>query len=56
MKTAPLLLESSNLSKTYAEMPAVQNVSLTLDSGESVGLLGPSVCGNSTLILLIAGL
>ena len=50
------LLELQSVSKTYAAVPAVQEVSLTLHSGETLALLGPSGCGKSTLLRLIAGL
>jgi peptide/nickel transport system ATP-binding protein len=47
------LLEFDDLSVTYhargVDVPAVRNVSLTVDSGESVGIAGESGCGKTTL-------
>ncbi|XLE12398.1 ABC transporter ATP-binding protein [Deinococcus altitudinis] len=50
------LLELQSVWKSYTAAPAVQDVSLTLRSGETLALLGPSGCGKSTLLRLIAGL
>ena len=54
--TTAVALES--LTKTFAHrpVPAVQDVSLIVDPGELVALLGPSASGKSTVLKLIAGI
>lgn len=50
------LLECKNLTKQYGKHTALTNVSLQIDSGHIIGLLGPNGSGKTTLIKLIAGL
>ena len=50
-----IVLES--VSKVYpGDVRAVDDVSLTIESGEFMVLVGPSGCGKSTLLRMIAGL
>jgi lipopolysaccharide export system ATP-binding protein len=50
------LLSASHLSKSYSKRKVVNDVSLTVDSGEIVGLLGPNGAGKTTSFYMIAGL
>jgi multiple sugar transport system ATP-binding protein len=42
--------------KTGTDLTAVDDLSITIESGTLVGLLGPSGCGKSTTLFMIAGL
>lgn len=54
-------IELKNLSYTYGrktplEVKAVEDISLRIEDGEFVGIMGQTGCGKTTLIQLIAGL
>ncbi len=50
------LLNCQNLSKQYGYKTALDNISLSLERGRIIGLLGPNGSGKTTLIKLINGL
>ncbi|MCX8043683.1 MAG: ABC transporter ATP-binding protein [Desulfobacterota bacterium] len=55
-------LEIKNLSKTFEEqdavqpIPALQNITLSVNQGQFLSVIGPSGCGKTTLLRIIAGL
>ncbi len=44
-----------NISKSFGDFKAVNNVSLTIKDGELFSFLGPSGCGKTTILRMIAG-
>lgn len=50
------MLEVHSLTKCYATIPAVENVSFTIRPGEVLGYLGPNGSGKSTTVKIITGL
>jgi ABC-type sugar transport system ATPase subunit len=51
----PYLLEVRNISKRFGGLVAVNDVSMGVNAGEVVGLLGDNGAGKSTLIKVISG-
>lgn len=49
-------IETSNLTKRFGDMTAVDGVNLDVAAGEVLCLLGPSGCGKTTTLRMIAGL
>ncbi len=49
------ILEAKNLAKSYRGHEVVQDVSLSVASGEIVGLLGPNGAGKTTCFYMIVG-
>ncbi|MFT5234990.1 MAG: lipopolysaccharide export system ATP-binding protein [Shewanella sp.] len=52
----PLTLKAVNLAKSYKNRAVVQDVSLTVKTGQIVGLLGPNGAGKTTTFYMVVGL
>ncbi len=50
-----ILLDLKRISKSYGEIQALNNLSLSLAKGEVLGLLGPNGAGKTTLISILSG-
>lgn len=48
-------LKLQNVTKEYGSETAIEDVSLTVESGETLAVVGPSGCGKSTTLRTVAG-
>ena len=53
---ASVLLQVSNLTKSYGARRAVDDVSFQVQAGQTVGLIGPNGAGKSSTVSMICGL
>ncbi|MBS1229096.1 MAG: transporter related [Proteobacteria bacterium] len=53
---AKSILSTHNLKKVYKKRTVVEDVSITVGSGEVVGLLGPNGAGKTTCFYMVVGL
>lgn len=51
-----ILLETTNLTKTYGTKTVVNDISLKIQAGQLVAFLGPNGAGKSTTIGMLTGL
>ena len=51
-----MLVEIENLTKTFGDFRAVDDVSFSIERGEIIGMLGPNGAGKTTTIHMILGL
>ncbi|UKA51988.1 ATP-binding cassette domain-containing protein [Arthrobacter sp. FW305-123] len=51
----PTVISARNLTKSYGDLTAVDNISFDVPAGESFGLLGPNGAGKSTTMKMIGG-
>ena len=51
-----MILVAENLTKQYGTRSAIKNISLSLEAGRILGLMGPNGSGKTTFMKIIAGL
>jgi ABC transport system ATP-binding/permease protein len=55
LRMTPVLLALETISKQYSERPLLQNVTLSINANERIGIVGTNGSGKTTLLRIIAG-
>jgi ATPase subunit of ABC transporter with duplicated ATPase domains len=50
-----IMLQLLGVSKTYITQTVLADISIIVNAGERVGLIGPNGCGKTTLLKIITG-
>ena len=56
LTVAEYAIETTGLGRRFGRIEALTDVSLTVPTGELVGLIGPNGAGKTTLIMLLLGI
>ncbi|HAJ54568.1 MAG TPA: polar amino acid ABC transporter ATP-binding protein, partial [Lactobacillus sp.] len=50
------MLELKNINKSFNGRPVLKNVTVTIEDGKTLAIVGPSGAGKTTLLRIISGL
>ncbi len=50
-----MIIQVENLTKKYGDLVAVDNISMSVERGELIGIIGPDGAGKTTLLRILAG-
>ena len=54
-RSGRVVIEATNISKSYGDLTLITPLSLTISRGDRVGIIGPNGAGKSTLLNLLCG-